>query len=45
VALAFALVSANQWGWGSSSTIGVFAAAALLLGLFVILQVRSSHPL
>jgi MFS family permease len=45
VALVFGLVSANQWGWGSATTIGVFMAAALLVGVFVVLQVRGSHPL
>ena len=45
VALVFGLVRANQWGWGSATTIGVFMAAALLVGAFVVLQVRGSHPL
>ena len=45
VALVFGLVRANQWGWGSATTIGVFMAAALLVGVFVVLQVRGSHPL
>jgi EmrB/QacA subfamily drug resistance transporter len=44
-ALVFGLVSANQWGWGSGSTVGVFVAAGLLLGVFVVLQVRGRHPL
>jgi EmrB/QacA subfamily drug resistance transporter len=44
-ALVFGLISANQWGWGSASTVGVFVAAFLLLGAFVVLQVRGSHPL
>jgi EmrB/QacA subfamily drug resistance transporter len=44
-ALVFGLVRANQWGWGSTSTIGVLVAAGLLLGAFVVLQVRGSHPL
>jgi EmrB/QacA subfamily drug resistance transporter len=44
-ALVFGLVSAKQWGWGSASTVVVFMAAGLLLGVFVVLQVRGSHPL
>ena len=44
-ALVFGLVSANQWGWGSAGTVGVFVAAGLLLGVFVVLQIRGSHPL
>src|SRR5580700_1275510 len=45
VALVFGLVSADDWGWASASTIGVFAVAGILLGSFVILQLRGSHPL
>ena len=45
VALVFGLVRANQWGWGSATTIAVFTAAALLVGVFVVLQIRGSHPL
>jgi EmrB/QacA subfamily drug resistance transporter len=45
VALVFGLVSADDWGWASASTVGVFAVAGLLLGTFVILQLRGSHPL
>lgn len=45
VALVFALMNANQWGWGSAITVGVFVASALFLGMFVVLQIRSSHPL
>jgi hypothetical protein len=39
--LVFGLVRANEWGWGSATTIGVFLAAALLLGVFVVLQICS----
>jgi EmrB/QacA subfamily drug resistance transporter len=45
VALVFGLVSADAWGWTSVSTIGVFAVAVVLLGFFVVLQLRGSHPL
>jgi EmrB/QacA subfamily drug resistance transporter len=45
VALVFGLVRANQWGWGAATTIGVLMAAALLVGVFVVLQVRGRHPL
>jgi EmrB/QacA subfamily drug resistance transporter len=44
-ALVFGLVRANAWGWGSPTTILVFAAAAVLLTAFVVLQLRGSHPL
>jgi len=44
-ALVFALVKGNVWGWGSPTTILVFAAAAVLLAAFVVLQLRGRHPL
>jgi EmrB/QacA subfamily drug resistance transporter len=44
-ALVFGLVRANEWGWRSPATIGVFVAAVVLLGVFVVLQIRGSHPL
>lgn len=44
-ALVFGLASANQWGWGSARTVGVFVAAGLFLGVFVGLQLRGRHPL
>ena len=44
-ALVFALVRANVWGWSSPTTIAVFAAAAVLLATFVLLQLRRRYPL
>jgi EmrB/QacA subfamily drug resistance transporter len=44
-ALVFGLVRANQWGWDSTSIVGVFVVAGLLLGAFVVQQIRGSHPL
>ncbi len=44
-ALVFALVRANVWGWGSATTILVLAAAAVLLAVFVVLQLRGRYPL
>ncbi|MGH9063897.1 MAG: MFS transporter [Acidimicrobiales bacterium] len=44
-ALVFGLVRANVWGWTSASTIGLFAGAAVLIGLFLALQARRRHPL
>jgi predicted MFS family arabinose efflux permease len=44
-ALVFALVRATTVGWGSPKTIGVLAAAALLLTGFVVIERRSSAPL
>jgi EmrB/QacA subfamily drug resistance transporter len=45
VALDFGLVNANRWGWASASTVGMFSLVCLLLGLFVVLQLRGTHPL
>jgi EmrB/QacA subfamily drug resistance transporter len=44
-ALVFGLVRANVWGWTSATTLWVFAAAAVLLVAFVLIQLRSTHPL
>jgi MFS family permease len=43
--LVFALVRANVWGWGSPTTLSVFALAAVLLTTFVVLQLRRRYPL
>ena len=44
-ALVYALVRAASVGWGSTQTIGVLAAAALLLIAFVYVERRSAAPL
>ncbi|HEX4863068.1 MAG TPA: MFS transporter [Acidimicrobiales bacterium] len=44
-ALVFALVRANVWGWGSAKTLSVLAAAVVLLGVFVVLQLKVRDPL
>jgi EmrB/QacA subfamily drug resistance transporter len=43
--LVYALVDASDAGWGSTQTIGLLAAAAVLLALFVIVERRSDAPL
>ncbi|HEX6665689.1 MAG TPA: MFS transporter [Solirubrobacterales bacterium] len=43
--LVYALVDANQAGWGSTQTIGLLALSALLLIAFVIVERRSRAPL
>jgi EmrB/QacA subfamily drug resistance transporter len=45
MALVFALVKANSYGWASGRTIGILGFAALLLVLFVVVQLRASAPL
>ncbi|HKF81620.1 MAG TPA: MFS transporter, partial [Solirubrobacterales bacterium] len=44
-ALVFALLDAEDAGWGSAQTIGVLAAAAILLVAFVAIERRSKAPL
>jgi MFS family permease len=43
--LVYTVVSAQQAGWGSARTIGSFAAVAVLLGLFAVIERRSPDPL
>ena len=44
-ALVYALVRATTVGWGSMQTIGVIAAAVMLLATFVLIERRSAAPL
>ena len=44
-ALVFALLDAEDAGWGSTQTIGILAAAAILLAAFVVIERRSRAPL
>ncbi len=43
--LVYALVEANDAGWLSAQTLGLFAASAALLGSFVVVERRSKAPL
>jgi EmrB/QacA subfamily drug resistance transporter len=45
MALVYAIVGAQQAGWGSAKTLGFFLAAALLLAAFVVIESRSAAPL
>jgi EmrB/QacA subfamily drug resistance transporter len=42
--LVYALVDANNAGWGSVQTIGLLAFSALLLAVFVLIESRSKDP-
>ena len=44
-AAVFGITQANDWGWSSGRTIGVFAAAVALLAGFVVRETRAEHPL
>jgi EmrB/QacA subfamily drug resistance transporter len=43
--LVYALVDANNAGWGSTQTLGLGAIAIVLLGAFLAIERRTSHPL
>ncbi|MEA2288595.1 MAG: hypothetical protein QOD55_592 [Solirubrobacteraceae bacterium] len=43
--LVYALVDANNAGWGSTQTIGLSALAIALLGTFLAVETRTRHPL
>ncbi|MGP0032506.1 MAG: MFS transporter [Acidimicrobiales bacterium] len=45
LALVYAFTKAGSDGWGSSTTVLLFAVATLLLGSFVLLERRAAHPL
>src|SRR5947209_5799688 len=45
MALVYAIVKAETDGWGSATTIGFFALAAVLLVSFVVVERRSAEPL
>jgi EmrB/QacA subfamily drug resistance transporter len=45
VALVFAITQANDYGWTSAATIGVFALSAVLLAGFLVWETRVRDPL
>src|SRR4051794_247257 len=45
MALVYALVKGNDFGWGSGKTLAWLAAAVLFLIAFAVVQVRSKNPL
>ncbi|SEK88600.1 MFS transporter [Streptacidiphilus jiangxiensis] len=45
VALVYGFTKAEESGWGSAVTIGLFVASAVLLSLFVLVESRTRHPL
>ncbi|MFC4070122.1 MFS transporter [Actinoplanes subglobosus] len=45
VLLLLPLAEGNGWGWGSARVLGLLAAAAVVLGLFVLFERRVTHPL
>ena len=45
MALVFTLIKADTWGWTSARTLAGFAAAALLIGAFIVIERRHENPL
>jgi EmrB/QacA subfamily drug resistance transporter len=45
LALVYGFTTADTHGWAASITLGLFGAAALLLGGFVAIELRTAHPL
>ncbi|MDN4614174.1 MFS transporter [Leifsonia sp. F6_8S_P_1B] len=45
IALLLPLSTGAQWGWSSPQVVGLFAAAAVLLAAWIVVELRSSHPL
>jgi DHA2 family multidrug resistance protein-like MFS transporter len=44
-ALVLAIIEGPQWGWAAPATLGCFAAAAVLLTVFTLLELRTEGPL
>jgi EmrB/QacA subfamily drug resistance transporter len=44
-ALEYGLIEANTYGWTSARIIGAFLIAAVLITVFVLIEVRGSHPM
>jgi EmrB/QacA subfamily drug resistance transporter len=45
LALSYALIEGNRHGWGSPEIIGLFAAAAVLFAVFIVLELRQRLPM
>ncbi|MFT3865135.1 MAG: MFS transporter [Solirubrobacterales bacterium] len=43
--LVLGLIRADASGWGSATIVACFAGAACLLGAFVLIELRSTHPM
>jgi EmrB/QacA subfamily drug resistance transporter len=43
--LVYAIVGAEQAGWGSARTLGLLAGSVALLGVFAVVEARSRNPL
>jgi EmrB/QacA subfamily drug resistance transporter len=44
-ALVLALIEGNSWGWGSLAIVSLLSASVLMLGLFVLVELRVAAPM
>ncbi|HEV3172133.1 MAG TPA: MFS transporter [Actinocrinis sp.] len=45
VTLLLAVSEGSRWGWGATSIVALFASAAVLLGVWVLVELKTTHPL
>jgi EmrB/QacA subfamily drug resistance transporter len=45
IVLVYALVDANDAGWGSTQTVGLLALSIALIVAFVVIELRTKHPI
>jgi EmrB/QacA subfamily drug resistance transporter len=45
LAVVYALINAQAWGWGSARTLGLIALGAVVLAAFVVIEHRTADPL
>jgi EmrB/QacA subfamily drug resistance transporter len=45
LAVVYALVKAQSWGWGSTRTVGLIAVGLVLLVIFIVIEHRTTSPL
>ena len=45
IVLVYALVDANDAGWGSTQTVGLLALSVALIVAFVVVELRTKHPI
>jgi predicted MFS family arabinose efflux permease len=44
-ALVLALIEGNSWGWGSPAIVSLLAGSVMMLGLFVVVELRVAAPM
>jgi EmrB/QacA subfamily drug resistance transporter len=43
--LVFALIRGNEEGWGSAPIVALFAGSAIAMAIFIVVELRSEHPM